>query len=79
MKEEDFRRLLEETLDNKFKLYGFRVDDPHELQQDMLHLRKLRLGCEATKKNILKAFITVTIPATIYMIWDALKDNINSH
>ena len=77
MKEEDYIRLLDDALDRKFTALGVTVGEPHEVQKDLIHLRRLRLGCEATKRNIIKAFITVTFPVTLYLIWDAFKDSLN--
>lgn len=73
LSKEELKSAFKEAMQETLAMYGFTVGDPNEMQNDMLHLRKLRLGCEATKRNIMKAFVTVTVPASLYIIWEALK------
>lgn len=75
----ELKEAIKEAIQEAFTAYGFTVEKPSEIQKDMAHLRSLRLGCEATKKNILKAVITVTVPASLYLIWEALKGVLNGH
>ena len=76
MKEDDIKKVVKEAVQETLILFGFTIDNPKAMQDDMMHLRNLRLGCEATKKNALKAFITVTIPGALYIIWEAFKSSL---
>jgi hypothetical protein len=73
MKAEEVRHIVSEAVRETLVGLGVKLDDPTEVQADFAHLRKLRLGCEATKKNIIRAFITVTVPAGLYVFWEAFK------
>lgn len=73
MKKEEIKEAVKEAVEESLLKYGFSIDDPREMQKDMLHVRHLRMGCEATKRNILKAFITVTVPSACYIVWEAFK------
>lgn len=73
MKKEDIKEALKETMHEVLTQYGFTMADPNAMQADLLHLRNLRLGCEATRRNILKAIIGVTVPAALYIVWGWLR------
>lgn len=73
MEEKDFKRVVKEAMEEMLTSYGFTTSKPTEMQKDMIHLRKSRLGCEATKRNIGKAFITVLIPGMLYFFWETIK------
>ena len=77
MRKEDVKEAIKEAMTEVFTAYGFTVDAPSEIQQDMAHLRKLRLGCEATKRTIAKAVITATVPAALYIIWQTIRGILN--
>lgn len=67
------KQIVKEAMEETLISLGFRIDEQAELQADMLHLRNLRIGCETTKAHILKVFLTVTIPASLYIAWEVLK------
>lgn len=72
MKPEEVRFIVHETLTG----LGFTVDDPNQMQQDMIYIRKFREGSQAFRSNLAKAFVSVTIPAFLYLLWDTLKHSI---
>ncbi len=69
MKPEDVRFVVHETLSG----LGFTIDDPNQVQQDMIYLRKIRSGSEGIKKLIGGTFITVSITSFIYFIIESMK------
>lgn len=73
MKEADFKRIVKEAIHETLEGFGFSVTDPLSVQDDMRYMRKMRLGCEATKRNVLKAAVTFLVPSGIYLIWEAFK------
>lgn len=73
MKDSEIHAIVKATVAETLIGLGLTAGDPVELQKDFIHLRNLRQGCEATRRNIIKAVITVTIPAALYIIWVAVK------
>lgn len=73
MKQEDVRAIVKETVHETLMTLGVDIHDASQVQQDMAHIRKLRLGCEATKRNIIRAFLTVSVPSAVYIFWETFK------
>lgn len=73
LSEQEFRRIVKEGCQDALRSVGIDVDNPLDVQADMKHIRDLRKGCEATKRNILKVFIMTTLPSGFYLLWEALK------
>lgn len=77
MKQEEIRLVVKETVRETLQTLGLSIDDPNEMQADMLHLRKMRKGCEAVRAKVIGTVITVTIPTLLYLVWDSLKVLVN--
>lgn len=73
MKEEDFRRIFREEIDNTFTMYGFDPKNPQEMQKNVSYMRDMRKGCETIKSHAVKAVVTATIPTALYIFWQAIK------
>lgn len=58
--------------------YGFDVSDPLEMQADFAHVRKTRIGCENIRNNVVKIFLTVSVPGTIFLAWDTFKQTLRA-
>jgi len=82
MKEEDLKRVVKEAVHETLDFFGFTVDDHLAMREDLNHVRKHRLGCEAIKETVrgsaVKIFVTVTIPALLLLLWESFK-NIRGH
>lgn len=69
MKPEEVRFIVHETLVG----LGFTVSDPNMMQQDMIYLRQFREGSQAFRRNIAKIFVSVSLPAFLFLLWDTFK------
>lgn len=69
MNKDEVKYIVHETLTG----LGFTVSDPHTMQQDMIYLRQFREGSQAFRKNIAKVFVTVSLPAFLFLLWDTFK------
>lgn len=69
MDKEDISEIVRETL----VALGFTVNDPTEMQKDMAHIRRQRVGCENIRDSVIKIVLTTSIPATIHLGWDVIK------
>lgn len=70
MNKEEVKYVVHETLTG----LGFTVDDPHQMQQDMIYIRQFREGSQAFKRNVSKVFISVSLPGLLYLMWDSIKN-----
>lgn len=66
-KEEELKRIIRDA----FMLYGIPVDNPTEMQQNIIYLQKLRVGSETMKKNIIKIIIGTLIPAMLFIFFSS--------
>lgn len=73
MKKEEIEQIVDSAVLKTLSGVGLTVDKPVEIQKDFIHLRNHRTGCEATKRNMIKAIITVLIPSTLFLLWEAIK------
>lgn len=77
MKEEDFKRIVREGVNEAFSLHGFDPTNPKESQRNMAYLEDMRKGCESIKRNarktIVTTFFSASIPTGAYLIWQAIK------
>lgn len=71
--EETFRKIIKETVHETLQGLGFNVHNSYEVQADMQYLHKLRRNSEDTASRIRLSLITVSVPAVIYLLWDAVK------
>jgi hypothetical protein len=82
VKEEDLKRVVKEAIAEAFTAFGFTANDPVSMQQDMSHLRKWRLSCDAIKNNIARFILWTGIPgllASLYMVWDMVKQGLKGN
>lgn len=73
MNEKELQKVIEATVIKTLTSMGVTMDDPIAVQKDMIHLRNLRQGCEATRNNIIKVLITTTVPVALWIIWQAIR------
>ena len=73
------RQAVKETLIG----LGFDTLDPREMQQDLLHLRKIRKGSEELSRKAKTTMIAIAVSSGAYIVWEALKkalaNDIGSH
>lgn len=69
---------VEQGVETVLLKYGFDVKDPLAMQADFAHMRKTRVGCENVRENIIKIFLTVSIPGGIFLLWDTFKQTIKA-
>jgi len=73
MLREEIKQIVHASVQETLGHLGFTVDDPHAIQQDMIHLRRARLGQEELAKGIRRTAVGVGVTAFLYMLWDALR------
>ncbi|PZP85016.1 MAG: hypothetical protein DI582_07195 [Azospirillum brasilense] len=73
MLREEIRQIVHASVQETLGHLGFTVDDPHAIQQDMIHLRRARLGQEELTKGVRRTAVGVGVTALIYMLWDGLR------
>lgn len=69
-KETEIKEIVFQTLQS----LGFTPLKPHDVQADMLYLRKVRTGTEELNRLSKRACIAVLIPAFFYLLFDTLKN-----
>lgn len=65
MNKEDVKYVVHETLSG----LGFTIDDPNEIQQDIIYLRKIRTSSEGMKGLVRGTFITVIVTFLLQFIY----------
>ena len=71
------RETAHESVMETLKGVGLNIDDQHETQADMLYLRKIRKGSEFISLRIRAAMIACLIPTLLYILWEAVKNNVH--
>lgn len=66
-------KLIEKTVRETLSGLGFNADDIHEMQADLMYLRRMRKGSEEMGQWIRRSIITVTIPTLLFVLWEAFK------
>lgn len=63
------RQAVRETLNG----LGFDTIEPREMQQDLLHLRKIRKGSEELSRKAKTTMIAIAVSSSAYIAWEAFK------
>ena len=58
---------------------GFDAACPHDMQADLLHLRKLRRSSEFLAIRLRMALIATLLPAILYLVWDGVRQLFTPH
>jgi len=75
MDERVLREVIEETVARTLRHVGFTVDMPHEIQADLLYVRKARQGAEEVQKWVRRTAVSVAISGALYSIWQGIKQS----
>lgn len=75
--EEQQRKLIREAVHETLVGVGFHLQDPSQLQADMLYLRKLRHGSEDMSRVLRTSAITISFSTSLYLLWEAVKSLLN--
>ena len=70
------REASRESVHETLTALGFDIHDPHEVQSDLLYLRRIRKGSEFVSQRVKASIITVLIPTFLYLLWEAIKRGI---
>ena len=52
---------------------GFTTEEPHELQADMLYLRKSRMGSDEVAKWVRRTVVTTALSGLLYTFYAGLR------
>lgn len=52
MQEKEIRRIVREAVCETLSGLGFTTSEPHELQADLLHIRRIRTGSEYISRKV---------------------------
>ncbi len=61
------------------ELLGIDVEQPREMQADMLWLRQARLGSTALNRLAKRTVITIAISAVLWILWEGIKAKLWLH
>lgn len=67
------QKAVESGIENSLEKFGFDVGNPLEVQEDMAHLRKSRLGSEKLKGRAGLVAVGIFVTGAIYAIWEGIK------
>lgn len=72
MEERELRRIVCEAVHETLSGLGFTTSEPHELQADLLHIRRLRTGSEyisrKMKAGLIWGAIVTTCSAFVFLL-----------
>jgi hypothetical protein len=66
--------MTHESVKETLTAFGFTVNDANSMQQDMAHLRRLRVGSEYVKSTTVKTCLGAMITGMIFLLGLGLKD-----
>jgi hypothetical protein len=69
MLREEIKQIVQASVLETLAHLGVTTDDPHAVQKDMIHLRRMRLGQEESVKWVKRTTIGVFVSAVLYMMW----------
>lgn len=73
---EEVRVIVKEAVKETLVSIGVDVDDATEVQKDMAYIRQFRKGSQSLRGNIIRTIVTILIPATLYLMWEAFKSSV---
>ena len=69
MLREEIRQIVHASVLETLSHLGITTDDPHAVQKDLIHLRRMRLGQEESVKWVKRTAIGVFVTGLLYMVW----------
>jgi len=80
MEEDIIKKIVHETtkeaVHETLKGLGFDTKSPHEVQSDLLYLRKVRKGSEFISLRVKASTIALLVPTILYIMWEAIKQSV---
>jgi len=73
MTESQLRELMRETVHATLSSLGFTTDAPHQIQADMMYLRKARLGSDEVAKWVRRTTISVGVSGLLFALFEGIK------
>ena len=73
---EEISLIIKKSVKETLTGLGFDVREPREMQQDLLHLRKIRKGSEEISKKAKATMIALVVSTGTYMLWESIKKSI---
>lgn len=67
------KHIVRESVQETLVRMGFTTEEPHELQADMLYLRKSRRGSDEVAKWVRRTVLTTTVSGLLYMLYAGLR------
>lgn len=74
MTAEEVRVLMRETVRETFLMMGMKVDDPIEVQKDLLHLREWRITMEKVRSKSMMTAVGMAAAGVVAAFWIGIKD-----
>jgi hypothetical protein len=69
----EIRRVVKETVHETLSGLGLNVESPHDLQADLIYLRRVREGSEEMAAKARGAGITLLVSTFLVLMWEAFK------
>ena len=76
MLREEIKQIVHASVLETLGHLGFTVDDPHAVQRDMIHLRRIRLGQEELTVWIKRTAVGLCVTGVLYLLWDVLSHSL---
>ena len=67
------KHIVRESVQETLVRMGFTTEEPHELQADMLYLRKSRRGSDEVAKWLRRTVLTTTVSGLLYTLYAGLR------
>lgn len=73
MADAQLREIVRDAVQETLVSLGFTTDAPHQLQADMMYLRRARLGSDEVAKWVRRTTISVGVSGLLYALLEGIK------
>lgn len=74
--EQAAKRAAKEAVRETLSGLGFAMENPRDIQADLLYLQKIRKGSEFMALRVKASVIAVLIPTFLYMLWEVVRESV---
>lgn len=76
MDEKTLHAVVKEAVEETLRHVGFTVDAPHQIQADMIYLRKAREGSEEVQKWVRRTAVGVAVSGALFSLWQGIRQSL---
>jgi hypothetical protein len=67
------KRIVRESVHETLSSLGFTTEQPHQVQADMMYLRKARIGSDEVAKWVKRTTLSVAVSGLLYALFQGIK------